>query len=587
MILRIWSDLPGFREAKFEAGMNVVLADRGEDSDENESTNGLGKTTLLRVIQFCLGSDFSREKVLDHPELTGATFGMDFSISGEVFSVFRNTSTSKRVSITATFIVDLKLEFDIVEGGFAQVDIDDWRLALSARLIPDAVVPSANRKFAPSFREVVLYLIRLGKEAYIDPQIAFKSQSGASKRLIISYLLGLNWSAQRELQDTILSRSHVADAMKALKQAEDATDERSIGELEAERVVLESTIKQRQEEVKSFRVRDDYRDLEMRLGQTDRRIHDLINDNHADTKLLAYYVESAQEAPLFDAAKPVEILKNAGAIFTPEALRALADVSDFHRQVYHNRNEFLRAEITRLQSLIASRDHAISDESAIKTELLRVLSSSGVLETFIELQRTTSDLNRSLEALKTRIEERKRFDRRKDELGVKVANTRTLLKQDLEDRRSIVDEVISLFAQYTRFLYKVPGKLSIDVKDSGYHFLFAIERQGSDGVDQMVVFCFDLAVATIRARRHARFLTLTHDSSLFADVDPRQYGLALQLAASVSSKEGFQYICCLNVGALPREHLGDLDVNKVTRLKLTDDSDAGRLLGRRLSPRER
>ena len=78
-----------------------------------------------------------------------------------------------------------------------------------------------------------------------------------------------------------------------------------------------------------------------------------------------------------------------------------------------------------------------------------------------------------------------------------------------------------------------------------------------------------------------------HDSTLFADVDPRQYGLALQLAAKTAAAEGFQYICCLNSGALPKEHLGELDLIPLTRLRLTDDGEAGRLLGIKLPPRDR
>jgi uncharacterized protein YydD (DUF2326 family) len=102
----------------------------------------------------------------------------------------------------------------------------------------------------------------------------------------------------------------------------------------------------------------------------------------------------------------------------------------------------------------------------------------------------------------------------------------------------------------------------------------------------MVVFCFDLVVATLRARRRANFLLLVHDSSMFADVDQRQYGLALQLAYRVSAAERFQYVCSLNVGALPREHLGELELDPLIVLRLSDDGDGGRLLGTRLKPRE-
>ncbi|MFC7478199.1 hypothetical protein ACFQS7_27890 [Dankookia sp. GCM10030260] len=288
MILKIWSDLVGFREAVFSPGMNVVLADRGKDSDENESTNGLGKTTLLRIMHFCFGSDFSREKVLNHPDLIGTSFGIDFQLNGNVIRVMRNTRTPKRVAVTASFLEGIPVDQTKTSAELAEIDIDDWRMVLSARLTPDSRVSEGNRKFAPSFREVSLYYIRLGKDAFVDPQIAFRAESGASKRLAVSYLMGLNWDAQRSLQEVLLARANVTDALKALKEADSATNERSIGELEAERVVLEDAIKQRQKAVQNFQVRDDYADLETRLTLIDRKLHDLINDNHSDKKLLEY-----------------------------------------------------------------------------------------------------------------------------------------------------------------------------------------------------------------------------------------------------------------------------------------------------------
>ena len=221
-----------------------------------------------------------------------------------------------------------------------------------------------------------------------------------------------------------------------------------------------------------------------------------------------------------------------------------------------------------------------------KSGLLRVLQSSGALESLVELQRGLMDLESQHVALKAKIEERKRFDRRKDEISASIIATRALLKRDLEDRRETIDEAVGLFAEFTKFLYGVPGLLVVDVKTAGYALGFSIDREGSDGVDQMVVFCFDLALATLRARRGAPIKTLIHDSSMFADVDPRQYGHALQLAAAVSKREGFQYICCLNGGALPMTHLDTVDLHAFVRLRL-DDTETGRLLGFRLPPRDR
>jgi len=147
--------------------------------------------------------------------------------------------------------------------------------------------------------------------------------------------------------------------------------------------------------------------------------------------------------------------------------------------------------------------------------------------------------------------------------------------------------VRALFAEYTQSLYGRPGRLSVDVGRDGYSFSFAIDREGSDGVDQMVVFCFDLTVTSIWAKRGKGLPVLIHDSTLFADVDPRQYAAALKLAAENSVKYGFQYVCCLNVGSLPRDHFGEFDIEQFVRLRLTDDGPGGRLLGKKLPPREK
>jgi uncharacterized protein YydD (DUF2326 family) len=150
-----------------------------------------------------------------------------------------------------------------------------------------------------------------------------------------------------------------------------------------------------------------------------------------------------------------------------------------------------------------------------------------------------------------------------------------------------IDEVPGLFGEYMRVLYGVAGRLSVDIGREGYTFSFTFERQGSDGVEQMVVFCFDLTVASFWAKRKQGFPVLAHDSTLFADVDPRQYAGSLKLAASESEKHGFQYICCLNTGSLPQEGLLEYNLQAQVRGLLTDEGPEGRLLGVILPPRDR
>lgn len=189
------------------------------------------------------------------------------------------------------------------------------------------------------------------------------------------------------------------------------------------------------------------------MDNVDVELHGLINENHSDSQLLRHYIDSAKETPEADSKRPIEILRNAGAIFKESAVKSIEDISAFHAQIYRNRKSFLDGEITKLRADIRNRKKLINDLAQQKEDLLRILNKSGALENLIEIQKRLSEVTGELEALKTRIDERKKFDRRKDEKTREIADVRTLLKSDLEDRQETVDEARALFARYTNHLY--------------------------------------------------------------------------------------------------------------------------------------
>jgi uncharacterized protein YydD (DUF2326 family) len=167
MIRRVWSDLTTFREPRFRPGFNVVLAETAKDSEETESTNGLGKTTLIRIIHFCLGSELARDKVLTHPDLAGVTFGLDLQVGKQTVVVSRNISKSKVVTVSAEFLDGIVIDKEMNDAGTATISLEDWKLVLSTRFFPDARL---HDSFSPSFRELAVYFIRLGKPAFVDPK---------------------------------------------------------------------------------------------------------------------------------------------------------------------------------------------------------------------------------------------------------------------------------------------------------------------------------------------------------------------------------------------------------------------------------
>ena len=73
---------------------------------------------------------------------------------------------------------------------------------------------------------------------------------------------------------------------------------------------------------------------------------------------------------------------------------------------------------------------------------------------------------------------------------------------------------------------------------------------------------------------------LVHDSTIFDGVDPRQRAHALELAAAMSAKYQFQYICALNTDMVPtHDFSAGFDHETAVRLRLTDTDPSGSLLG--------
>lgn len=583
MIYRVSSSLSTFREVEFKPGMNVVLADQADEASDKESRNGLGKTTLLRVIHFCLGSDFSREKVLNHPKLRGFDFSLELDVGAHRLKVTRNTADPKNVRLKGAAGRFPALSQYIDLSGEATVPLPVWTEVLGRSMFG---LTEEAREAGLSFRALIAYFARLGRQAFNDPFDHVGKQKAWHKRTQIAFLLGLNWRQVYRWHALQKQSEDVRNLISALSAAERSNEIETAGDLEARRVTLDLKLEAKNREISRFEIRDDYKYIEDRLNDTDRELHKLINDNHVDRRLLDYYYDSMQELTSFRESSASSILAEAGAVFKEEALRTLEQVSSFHRQIYEHRRGFLEAEVARLGAELGRRDRRIAELSQRKSSLLGTLQRGGALETFLALQQEHRDIAAEREGIVARIEERRRYDHLRDEIALQISQLKLEAREDFESRAQNTDLARRTFAEFTGSLYEKPGMLVINLDDGGLKFDVAIDREGSDGVDQMVVFCFDLLLGRLWGGAGHQPGFIIHDSTLYADVDARQKARAILLAADQAEEHGFQYICCLNSDTLPTDHLAGFDLSSFVRLRLSDEKPGTRLLGIELPPHE-
>ena len=577
MIRAVRANQTTFREVHFEPGFNVVLADRTRESTKKDTRNGLGKTTLVEIIHYCLGSTrhpFSRKK----EALSGWIFSVDLEIEGAVLTASRAVDQPGHVTVSGnlpTWPISPTVDDRFDTPYFTN---RTWAQVLGTLLFGLPI--ERETQYSPSFRSLFSYLVRRGRDAFSTPFEYFRKQKEWDKQVSNAFLIGMPWEPAAEVQ-------RLKDHEKLLSDISRAADAglmegvfETVGELDAKRMRLEQRVARERTELASFEVHPQYAEIEKEANQITRLLHELANDNVRDRQLLSQYEESVadERPPSSDAI--ARLYEEARVDLPKSVVRRFDEVERFHTELISNRRSFLAEEITRLRSGIQGREEETLALSTKRATLLEILQAHGALDEFSRLQIRVDEATAELEEVKRRLADVRRFEEGKSSLRIEREMLHQRARREYDDSESARQKAVQLFNDNSEFLYSAPGNLIIDVAPKGYTFSVEIERSDSQGISSMKIFCYDLMLAQMWARRKPSPNLLIHDSTLFNGVDERQRALALELAASESASRGFQYICALNSDEIPQNEFStDFDLDRYVRLRLTDEDVSGSLCG--------
>lgn len=581
MIHSVSANQQSFHRVEFTTGLNVILAERSDVSTEKDTRNGLGKSTLIEIIDFCLGSRAIKGAGLLIDPLMNWVFTVELSIGGNRVKVSRAVAEPNRIVIDGPTKGWLEQPDTDDESGELVFKVDRWRTLLGVALF-DLPRSADQLPYQPSYRSLISYFIRRGADAYTSPFRHFRQQKTWDIQLHTAYLLGLNWEFAARWQGL----KDQEDGVKAIETAiETGAMERavgSVGELETQRIQLEQETVAAREALNSFKVHPQYESVQQDADRLTREVHDLVNRNIMDRRRWTRYQESIEDEKPPSTSSLEQLYKESGLVFPDAVKHSLDEARTFHHQIVSNRREFLQAEIKRLKIIIDDRESSIKDLTDQRARVLQVLQTHSALQEMTKLQERFVGLQGSLERVQTRLREMK--DIKITKRNVKAAKGELLrtAEQDHEQRRGIWSEAVRLFNEHSQALYKSPGKLVIDLGDTGYKYKVDIERSGSEGIEKMKIFCFDLAILHLQMQARNGVDFLVHDTLMYDSVDARQRALAFERAHIVTTALGGQYICTINSDMVPRDDFSKgFGFGQFVRLTLSDATPSGSMLGMR------
>jgi len=584
MIVSISSSIPTFKSLTFSQGLNILLADVTSKSTEKQTRNSAGKTSMIEIMHFLLGSDADKNSLFKKPEIINHSFTGVFLLQGVRVTVTRAASDEKKVLLSRedAGALSLVLHRD-EERGIEYVTVDEWKDFLGHRwfgLPLDRKGTEFEGSYAPSFRSLISYFVRRRKTGgYVDIEKQNENQQPWDWQVSLSYLLGLDWQVPRATQDLRARKKTLSTLKKAIKAGELGTMFGTSAEIRPELLRTEERLERLKSQIDNFRVLDSYREMADQVSQIKSRMSEITGDLALIKETISYLSNSIREEKP-PAYADVEKLYGAAGIELPQiALRRFDEVRDFQQSVIRNRKNYLEEQIESGRVLQKKLETELGSADERKSEILRVLDGKGAFEDLMVIHEEFATTTSRAETLRSKLQNANILENKVAQTKRDSADLEIRLQDDLKRSENAIKYATVKVDQAISELYDDrTGNLIVTSSKNGLQIAISIQGDGNrGGIDMVEIFCFDMMLYEAVSDRLGGPGFLVHDSHLFNGVDVRQVRRAILLGSRTADAHKGQYILTMNSDELSASGVaGEPEVAKaILPERLTDDETGG------------
>lgn len=530
------------RDIEFHKGLNLIVDETPENT--TGTGNNVGKTTVLRLIDYCLGGDV--DGIYRNPE-----------DKHESYALVKDFLTGNNVIVTLILEDDLDtpskkvvIERDFKTGRSSLIRIngkDVTRKDFVAEL-ESAIFPEVKTE-TPSFRQIIAHNIRIDNLRLENTLKTLTMGKNEEYEALYLFMFGCpNDSAARKTQ-----LSQELDTEKKYKRRMERN--RSKNEYKAALSVIESDIEKLVERKDNLNINEN---LQLDIDSLNA-LRAQMNKVTSRTSLLSLRRELINETlESFDKQNfgedvfQLEMIYKQASAYVPKMQRNFKELVDFHNTMLENKKAFVAQELPSIQEEIES----------LSVELERLKEK----ETVMAEKVLKSDTYEELEVIIVQLSE---LSRRKGEFESyisQIESAEKAIKEKCEEMKKIDDGLFTadfaqrLEAQRDKF-NKIFSEVSHEIYDEQYIISYEVDTQKgkqlykfhitdvanfSSGKKQGEISCFDIAYTVFADQEGIPCLHF-----ILNDKKELVHGNQLNKFAEAVNKYNVQFVCSMLYDKLP------------------------------------
>lgn len=545
------------RDISFHKGINLIVDETPVNSSQQTTGNNVGKTTVLRLVDYCFGADgkniYQDTEFNKQPNTTIENFLKENEIIITVVLVDTLDGISKhQVTIRKNFLPRNKKLQEI--NGENITNNKDFEKALKKEIFNSEVDN-------PTFRQIISKNIRDEKNKMINIVKVLNSfASSEVYEALYLFWLGISTDSHKEKERLSLDKKKEESFQKRLKK------EGELSLIEQQLILLNGKIEELNQRKNRFNLNQNYssdidklNEIKFKLNRNATELSrleirkDLINESKEDLEQEYTQIDTTQIKSLYEKAK--SLISNIQVSFE--------DTVKFHNDLISEKLEYITKELPEIEQQIRKIKSEIAILRKQEDVLTETLNKSALVEDF---EKTILELNKQFER-KGNLEEQKRLWLYSQEKLTQIDESLNAINQGISSKDSQIQNRITEFNKYfsvmSNRLYGETYLLSSQKNEKGYELIVTnLEGNPSTGKKKGQIAAFDFAYIEFADKLDIECLHfIMHDQ--LETIHDNQLNTIVEVANSING----QYIVPILRDKVP----SNIDISEFEVLSLSQD----------------